>query len=71
MSKAPNAKDRRPCLTVSLTRPQLEWLRKRAQCFGMSVSDLIRCAVDDYREIHEMRMEAAREVGGRQRHEKC
>ncbi len=36
--------------SVSLTEPQIEFLRKEADQLGISVSDLIRRIIDQHRE---------------------
>jgi hypothetical protein len=41
---------RTPRQTVTLTAPQLAFLRKESERLGISVSDLIRRIVDAYRE---------------------
>jgi len=35
---------------VSLTEPQIEWLKAESARLGLSVSDLIRRIVDEHRE---------------------
>ena len=37
---------------VSFTEPQLEYLRAEAASFGISVAELVRRIVDDYRRTY-------------------
>jgi hypothetical protein len=36
-------------LTVRFTEPQLAWLKAEAAKFGVSIGDMVRRIVDDYR----------------------
>lgn len=48
---------------VSFTRPQIEQLKAEARNLGISVSDLVRRAVDEWRENHaEHHVHSRREV---------
>jgi hypothetical protein len=44
---------RKPVTSLTLTEPQLEWLRARAARLGISQSDLIRRIVDAERQREE------------------
>lgn len=41
-----------PRLSISLTEPQLAFLRAEAERLGISVADLIRRIIDQHREAH-------------------
>jgi Ribbon-helix-helix protein, copG family len=43
-----------PRLSISLTEPQRAFLEKEARHLGISVADLIRRIVDQYREKHRL-----------------
>jgi hypothetical protein len=37
---------------VSFTDPQLEFLKQEANCLGISVAELVRRIIDDYRLVN-------------------